>query len=1637
MALQRQSKLANLAGALLGFEDIPDFSAVSVNPIASPPTPRHVAPKAQSVHVTIEDSAAPTVAISDPASGLAIDPSVSVAASDPPGLYIAAIHSAAAVTSAASSNTPPSRVTVPSPSAVAPSAAPGQASTLVSSTSVFQSSGLVTTTETLPTTSPTGSTTNVVTAPEPIAPADTQPIQPATLAPLSQPGAFSPTAPTALLSSITVPNAIVLENQLTGNPRSEWDLSRPGSTNIEGFATDISVNHGQTVSFKIDTNSTNYRVDIYRLGYYGGMGARKVATLQHQSPTAINQPAPIVDPTTGEVDAGNWKVTDSWNIPSDAVSGVYIAKLVREDGTFGENQIPFIVRDDSSHSDVVFQTSDETWQAYNGWGGANLYGGNGPSTSPGTIGAAYAVSYNRPITTRDGGGTFSGPQDYLFGAEYGQLQWMEQQGYDISYIAGLDTDRFGSLLLNHKVFTSTGHDEYWSGAQRANVEAARAAGVSLAFFSGNEVYWKTRLAPSIDGTATANRTLVSYKETRADAKIDPSTQWTGTWRDPRFSPPSDGGRPENALTGTEFAVDSYRTDAITIPYADTQLRFWRNTAVANTAVGGTASLVQNLLGYEWDSSPDNGFRPAGLIDLSSTTLSVSTKLLDYGQNTGNGTVTHNLTLYRDPTSGALVFGAGTVFWSWGLNANHDLTATPTDPNVQQATVNLFADMGVQPQTLQASLVLATQSTDHTAPVAVISSIVGGASVVEGRTVTITGTASDTGGIVAGVEVSADGGVTWHQATGTTNWTYSFISAGPGTYTLEARASDDSVNLSAASAGTTLTVTPAGALTLFLPTDTPATASVTDSTAAELGFRFQASGNGFINGLRFYKGSQNTGTHVADLWTAAGVLIATATFVNETATGWQQVLFSSPVAITAGTTYVASYHTNVGHYADSPYAFDVQSLSRGSLTAPGNGGDGVFAYGASPLFPSKLSANGDNYFVDVIYRSAAAGTTPIAGDVLGLTATENLPDSIAAATLLAQDSSPAGYTLTVSGVSNPTNGTVSYDPLAKVVTFTPAAGITGPASFTYSIDDGHGGGASGNVALNVVYPVSEQSLFTSGDLPAVSDTADNSAIEVGVKFQVSVTGTITGLRFYKGVGNTGTHVAHLWNSTGTLLATATFTSETATGWQYVSFATPVAVLAGTTYLASYHTDTGNYASTAGYFSTAHTDGEITALAASNGVYAYGAGTFPTSSFNSTNYWVDVVFNGATTQPPVAGAVTGLVATENTATVISAASLLAQDTSPAGYALTVTGVSQPSNGTVTYDAVAQTVTFTPIAGYTGPAGFTYSISDGHGGTASGSASVAVNYPINAQSLFSSADTPAVPDTNDNSSLELGVKFQASVAGNITGLRFYKGVGNTGTHIADLWSSTGVNLATATFTNETATGWQQVNFATPVSITAGTTYVASYHTNTGNYANTANYFSTAHTNGELTAPAGTDGVYVYGASAFPTNNYNATNYWVDVVFDGTPASGVAVASFSTAAFSSTSTPTTTTAPVSTNQLRTAPLTFLSPDGSTQSISSVVTATGRGTIALPAIGGGVEEILGFQPNGADVLNLHAALASTNWAGDQGSLADYLVVTASGSDTVLSVTPDPLGPALPVGVIKGPAPITLTDLLAQNRLAA
>ena len=214
-------------------------------------------------------------------------------------------------------------------------------------------------------------------------------------------------------------NPIACENSKPGTPKATWDVSGAGTSAIQGFATDISVNRGQTVRFKVKTPARSYRLDIYRMGYYGGMGARFIESVNPSATLPQSQPACLTQASTGLFDCSNWSVSASWAVPATTVSGIYFAKLVRTDGTSGSSHIVFVVRDDASTSPVFFQTADTTWQAYNAYGGNSLYTG-----SP--AGRAYKVSYNRPFSTRSGT-----PEDWVFNAEYPMVRWLEANGYDV------------------------------------------------------------------------------------------------------------------------------------------------------------------------------------------------------------------------------------------------------------------------------------------------------------------------------------------------------------------------------------------------------------------------------------------------------------------------------------------------------------------------------------------------------------------------------------------------------------------------------------------------------------------------------------------------------------------------------------------------------------------------------------------------------------------------------------------------------------------------------------------------------------------------------------------------------------------------------------------------------------------------------------------------------------------------------------------------------------------------------------------------------------------------------------------------------------------------------------------------------
>jgi hypothetical protein len=422
-----------------------------------------------------------------------------------------------------------------------------------------------------------------------------------------------------------------------------------------------------------------------------------------------------------------------------------------------------------------------------------------------------------------------------------------------------------------------------------------------------------------------------------------------------------------------------------------------------------------------------------------------------------------------------------------------------------------------------------------------------------------------------------------------------------------------------------------------------------------------------------------------------------------------------------------------------------------------------------------------------------------------------------------------------------------------------------------------------------------SLWSPSTVPATPDSGDAQSVELGTKFTVTTSGTILGVRFYKSAANTGVHTGSLWSASGQLLATVTFTNEGGSGWQQALFSAPVAVTAGQTYVVGYHTNSGHYAVTRSYFTSAYTNGSLQ-VSANGGLYLYGAGGLPTQSYQSSNYWVDVVFSATavvdTTPPTVTGFTPGNSSTNvatNTAVTITFSEALSVATVNSSTILLMNG-STAVAATVSYNASNNTATLTPTVALANSTTYTIVVVGG----ASGVKDVAGNaLAVNATSTFTTAapapattsvwnssTTPATPDSGDAQSVELGMKFTATTNGTILGVSFYKSAANTGVHTGSLWSASGQLLATVIFTNETASGWQQALFSTPVAVTAGSTYVVGYHTTSGHYAVSRSYFTSPYTSSFLQVPAN-GGLYLYGAGGLPTQSYQSSNYWVDVLF------------------------------------------------------------------------------------------------------------------------------------------------------------
>jgi len=698
-------------------------------------------------------------------------------------------------------------------------------------------------------------------------------------------------------------------------------------------------------------------------------------------------------------------------------------------------------------------------------------------------------------------------------------------------------------------------------------------------------------------------------------------------------------------------------------------------------------------------------------------------------------------------------------------------------------------------------------------------------------------------------------------------------------------------------------------TLWNATTIPAVTSASDTVSVELGVKFETSVAGTISGIRFYKGSTNTGTHVAHLWDSSGNLLVSATFGNESPTGWQQVNFPIPVSIEPNTVYVASYFAPHGGYAYNLSFFSNSGLTVGALQALSNaaaGGNGVYLYGSGGLFPNT-SGNGTNYWVDPVFNAipdTAPPTVVSETPAPNSTNAANNPGLVTVTFNKLVQANSINFTLT-DPHNNVVPGTVTFNSLTDTATLTPSTPLAGLTNYTATVSgatDPSGNVMVGSVSWSFTTGSATYSLWSNSVVPAVTSATDPNPIELGVKIETTTAGAIDSIRFYKGTLNTGTHIGHFWDSNGNLLGTVTFTNETSSGWQVANFTTPVTIQPNTLYIASYYAPNGGYSTSSSYFaSSGVTVGPLQALSnaagGGNGVYVYGSGGgFPTNSYNATNYWVDVVFNAIpdTTPPTV---VSENPAPNSTGAANNPGTVSVTFNKPVQSGTISFVLTDPKQNvvptTLSYNGQSFTATLTSNSALAVFTTYTATVSgatDLSGNVMTGPVTWSFTTGAGTYNLWNSSTTPAVASANDSGAIEVGVKFESSIAGSITGVRFYKGSANNGTHIGHLWDSAGNLLTTGTFTGETASGWQQVNFSSPVAIAANTIYIASYYAPVGSYSYTSAYFaSIGQSSGPLLAPSspsiGGNGVYVYGSGGgFPSNSYNASNYWVDVVFTTT---------------------------------------------------------------------------------------------------------------------------------------------------------
>ena len=490
-------------------------------------------------------------------------------------------------------------------------------------------------------------------------------------------------------------NPIQVENANPGTTSWQIDSDANGnpllaqSHQIEGYASLTSVNVGSQISFMVSLSSTaQFTMDIYRMGYYGGSGGRLMQSVGPLSGGAQATCPRVTTTTNFGLTECAWPAAYTLTVPTTWTTGGYLVKLRRSD-TGLESYIPFTVRDDGAPADFVLSMDVNTWQAYNFWGGAgngdigySLYGefydvGGTRNFDNISSTRAYAVSFDRPYTVQgetDGAGLF-------FVWDFPMIRWLESQGYNVTYATDVDIENNPTLLAGRKAFINTGHDEYYSGTMRSNLQGYIDGGAHAAFFSANNVYYQVRWAN--DGSGQPDRTIICYK----NQSLDPTTIQF------RYLTP---GEPENAIIGV-----MQNGTANDRPWEVYNASSWifAGTGLANYT-GGTAvtsgagqNAFRGLVGYEFDERAANDpslsswvpNEPAGLQQVAHSNVP--------NVDNGGNAAFSDATLYTAP-SGAIVFAAGTIQWSWGLDPGYNsggCGCNPgyVDPKAQQVTANIL------------------------------------------------------------------------------------------------------------------------------------------------------------------------------------------------------------------------------------------------------------------------------------------------------------------------------------------------------------------------------------------------------------------------------------------------------------------------------------------------------------------------------------------------------------------------------------------------------------------------------------------------------------------------------------------------------------------------------------------------------------------------------------------------------------------------------------------------------------------------------------------------------------------------------------------------------------------------------------